>query len=317
MTKTNATLSEKNGPECHVGRRSFMQIAGGMSAAALMSTFAASATQAGSGTTGKYTLQRNGVPVDVSSLKTLAFAGFAHATYFQVRNSQVRGIDLHLKRLREASMKMFGASLPDEQIQNYMRAAIEAGPPDLSLMATVFSPTGEFTVGGANDTPEILVGTVGPSSGPSGPLSLAIVEYERDLPEVKHVGEVGKTYYMRQAVAQGFDDAAFMDRHGRLSEGTIWNLAFWDGEAVIWPKAAMLLGTSMSIVRRQLDRLGIPQRTQEVTLEDLPKMSGAVVMNSWTPGIPVNRIGSVAIPEAPKFLELLHQAFKEETPTSL
>ncbi|QRK07131.1 aminotransferase class IV [Archangium violaceum] len=141
---------------------------------------------------------------------------------------------------------------------------------------------------------------------------MATVEYERVLPAVKHVGEVAKTYFLRQAVKQGFDDAAFVDRRGRLSEGSIWNLAFWDGDAVIWPVAEMLSGTTMGIVRRQLDRLGMAQRFQEVTLADLPTLSGAVVMNSWTPGVAVHRIGSVPLPNAPAFLELLHRAYQAE-----
>ena len=37
-------------------------------------------------------------------------------------------------------------------------------------------------------------------------------------------------------------DAAFIDRQGRLSEGSIWNLAVWDGTAVVWPVAEMLGG---------------------------------------------------------------------------
>jgi branched-subunit amino acid aminotransferase/4-amino-4-deoxychorismate lyase len=115
---------------------------------------------------------------------------------------------------------------------------------------------------------------------------------------------------------QGFDDAAFIDRRGRLSEGSIWNLAFWDGAAVVWPVADMLGGTTMGIVRRQLDRLGVPQRDQELTLAHLPALAGAVVMNSWTPGIAVNRINAVPFPEAPSFLELLHQAYRAEPLTS-
>ncbi|CAM3761241.1 aminotransferase class IV [Kibdelosporangium persicum] len=81
-------------------------------------------------------------------------------------------------------------------------------------------------------TPQVR--TAPPSSGPTGPLPLAVVEHEHVLPAVKHVGEVAKTYYLRQAVKQHFDDAAFIDRRGRLSEATIWNLAFWDGTAVVW-----------------------------------------------------------------------------------
>ena len=105
------------------------------------------------------------------------------------------------------------------------------------------------------------------------------------LPGVKHVGEVAKTYLLREAASQGHDDAAFVDRRGRLSEATIWNLAFWDGEYVVWPRAAMLGGTMMGIVRRQLDWLA-PQREQELKAEDLRALKGAVVMNSWTPGVP-------------------------------
>jgi branched-subunit amino acid aminotransferase/4-amino-4-deoxychorismate lyase len=68
----------------------------------------------------------------------------------------------------------------------------------------------------------------------------------------------------------------------------------------------------MGIVRRQLDRLGVAQRVQEVTLDDLPTLAGAVVMNSWTPGLPVHRIGSVPLPEAPSFLDVLHRAYQAE-----
>lgn len=256
--------------------------------------------------------QLNSRAITADELAPLAFAGFAHFTAMQVRGGQIRGLDLHLERLRVASMELFGQSLPDDQVRSYLRAARDAGPADLSLMATVYSPAGEFTVAGPDVKPEVLVRTGPPSNGPEGPLALATVEYERVLPAVKHVGEVAKTYFLRRAVGQGFDDAAFIDRRGRLSEGTIWNLAFWDGTAVVWPVADRLGGTTMGIVRRQLDRLGVPQRDQEVTLADLPALAGAVVMNSWTPGIAVHRIGSVPLPEAPSFLKLLHRAYQAE-----
>ncbi len=259
-----------------------------------------------------FAVQRNGREATQHELTPLAFAGYAHFTAMQVRAGQVRGLDLHLERLRLASMELFGQATPDDRMRSYLRAALEAGPAHLSLMATVYSPAGEFTVAGADAVPEVLIRTGSAASGPEGPLTLATVEYERTLPTVKHVGEVAKTYFLRRAVEQGFDDAVFIDRRDRLSEGTIWNLAFWDGGTVVWPVAEMLRGTTMSIVRRQLDRLGIPQRDQDVTLADLPALSGAVVMNSWTPGVAVRRIGSVSLPEARPFLELLHRAYLAE-----
>ncbi|MEV0236247.1 aminotransferase class IV family protein [Nonomuraea sp. NPDC050786] len=261
-------------------------------------------------------VQLNGRAAVAGELAPLAFAGYAHFTAMQVRGGRVRGLDLHLERLRRASVELFGRALPDDRVRSCLRAALEDGPADLSLTATVYSPAGEFTVAGAEVEPEVLVRTGPPASGPEGPLALAAVEHERMLPAVKHVGEVAKTYFLRQAVAQGFDDAAFVDRRGRLSEASIWNLAFWDGTAVVWPVAEMLSGITMTILRRRLDGLGIPQRSQEITLSDLPALAGAVVMNSWTPGVAVHRIGAVALPESPSFVELLHRAYQAEPLTA-
>lgn len=259
-----------------------------------------------------FVVQRNGLAATAEELAPLAFAGYAHFTALQVRDGRVRGLDLHLERLRTASLEMFGRALPDDRVRTYLRTALRAGPADLSLIATVYSPAGEFTVAGPDVEPELLVRTAPAATGPEGPLALAAVEHERELPAVKHVGEVTKTYRLRQAVEQGYDDAAFVDRRGRLSEATMWNLAFWDGSGVVWPAAPMLTGTTMGIIRRQLEHLGVPQRTEEISLDDLPALAGAVVMNSWTPGIPVHRIGSVHLPDAPPFLKQLHRAYEAE-----
>lgn len=257
-----------------------------------------------------FVVHRNGETASVTDLTPLAFAGHAHFTAMQVREGKIQGLDLHLARLRYASLKLFGRALPDENVLLYLRRALEASSPNISLVATVYSLAGEFTA--VDAALELLIRTGPASSGPNGPLALAIIEHERFLYDIKHVGEVVKTYSLREAIKQGFDDVAFTDRHGRFSEGTIWNLAFWDGSAVIWPRADILDGVTMSIVRRQLERLGIPQRDQEVRLADLPGLAGAVVMNSWTPGVAVHRIGPSILPDAPNLLKLLHQAYQSE-----
>ena len=248
----------------------------------------------------------------VEDLAPLAFAGYAHFTAMQVREGGVRGLDLHLERLRLASQRLFGRVIPDDEVRRQLRTAVQASEPDLSLTATMFDPVGEFTSASDGDGPRLLVRTAPAASGPEGPLRASLVEHERAVPAVKHVGEVAKTYYLRQAATEGYDDAVFADRHGRISEGTIWNLAFWDGSAVVWPAAEMLTGVTMAIVRRQLDQLGAPQRTQHVSVEDLSGLRGAVVMNSWTPGIAVHRIGPADLPDAPEFVDLLHRAYRNE-----
>jgi branched-subunit amino acid aminotransferase/4-amino-4-deoxychorismate lyase len=258
----------------------------------------------------------NGDPATAEELAPLAFAGYAHFTAMQVRRGQVRGLDLHLARLRLASVELFGRALPEDRLRSYLRAALEHAPSDVSLTATVYSSAGEFTATEVDVEPAVLIRTGPPASGPAGPLGLMAVEHERVLPTIKHVGEVAKTHSMRRAVRAGFDDAAFLDRRGRITEGSIWNLAFWDGDAVVWPAGEMLSGITMSIVRRQLDRLGVPQRTEDVTPADVPALAGGVVMNSWTPGVAIGRIGSGSLPEAPSFVELLHHAYREEPLTS-
>jgi len=255
-----------------------------------------------------FVVHRNGRPATAEDLGPLAFAGYAHFTALQVRDGKVRGLDLHLERLRFASLLLFGHAVPDDQVRTYLRTAIKAGPSDLSLMATIYPPAGEFTAAATDEEPQVLIRTSLAASGPEGPLTLAAVQHERFLPTVKHVGELAKTYFRREAA----DDALFIDRQGRLSEATIWNLAFWDGESVIWPRAEILIGTTMSIVSRQLDKLAIPQCVQDVTPADLPSLAGAVVMNSWTPGVAVHRIGAAPLPDAPNFLELLHRAYQAE-----
>ncbi|MCF1492522.1 aminotransferase class IV [Agrobacterium vitis] len=259
----------------------------------------------------------NGHAVSADDLAPLAFSGFAHFTAMQVRQGRVRGLDLHLERLRLASLAMFGMALPDEQVRAHLHAVLNGAPNDLSLTATIFSRSGEFTVPAMPDNLAILVRTALPSNGPAGPLRLDVVLHERPLASIKHVGESAKTYYLRKAVERGFDDAAFLDTKGRLSEATIWNLVFWDGEAVVWPRADMLHGVTMGIIRRQLEKLGIPQRQQEVRLEDLKNMTSAALMNSWTPGIAISSIETTNFTETSTLTELLHRAYQAEPAISI
>ena len=68
----------------------------------------------------------------------------------------------------------------------------------------------------------------------------------------------------------------------------------------------------MSIVMRQLERMGISQQHQDITMDSLKALHGAVVMNSWTPAVEVRSLGAIDIPSAPDFVALLHRAFAAE-----
>lgn len=256
----------------------------------------------------------NGNPATAEGLAPLAFAGYAHFTAMQVRDRAVRGLDLHLDRLRGASVRLFGDHLPDAQVREHLRAALDADAPDVSLTCFVTSRPGEFMPTGADAELDVLIKITDPATPPTGPLALDVVRHERHLPQIKHVGEVAKTLYLRQANAHGFDDAAFEDAAARLSEATIWNLAFWDGTSVIWPEADVLPGVTMQILIRQLQARGIPQQTRPIRRSDLTEDLSAVVMNSWSPAIPLARLGEQNVASTPDFTRLLHEVYDAEPP---
>lgn len=197
-------------------------------------------------------------------------------------------------------------------MREQVRAAVERSGEDVSLTVTAFTAAGEFTSEGMDARPSLLIRTFPPANGPTGPLRLALANYERPMASIKHVGEIAKTTALHDARRVGFDDAAFVDRQGRLSEGTIWNLVFWDGESVVWPCADSLDGTMQGMVRRQLDRMGVPQRHAEVRRTDLAGLGGAAVMNSWTPAVEVTGFDTVEMNRSPRFLALLRDALAAE-----
>lgn len=110
----------------------------------------------------------NDLPATAAELAPLAFAGFAHFTALQVRGRRVKGLDLHLTRLRIASTEFFGRALPDAQLRRLIKTAIGNGPEDQSLTVTVFSPGGEFTADSMDVEPDVLVRTGPPLKWPNG-----------------------------------------------------------------------------------------------------------------------------------------------------
>ena len=130
--------------------------------------------------------------------------------------------------------------------------------------------------------------------------------------DLTHVGEAAKTLLLRQAITRGFNDTVFEDSQGRLSEATIWNLAFWDGNSVIWPEASNLTGVTMQLLQRQLSALDVDQKTKPIYRnESLGQLAG-VVMNSWTPGVAIARIGDQRLVADTAFTSLLHSAYLRE-----
>lgn len=247
----------------------------------------------------------DGKRATADDLAPLVFAGNAHFTAMQVSGGAVRGLDLHLKRLREASDALFGTHVSEERLRALLGAVVEDEGHESSLSLFVFPGT-------ATTTLHVLIRLSEPADLAMTPIRLKTFEHERFLARFKHVGEIAKPYFKNLAVQAGFDDAAFVDSQGRLSEASIWNIAFWDGASVIWPEADVLPGVTLQILRRQLDAAGIPQSDRAVRPDELGDGLAAVLMNSWTPALQVTEVDGVRLRDGSEFVELLHRAYASE-----
>ena len=68
-------------------------------------------------------LEYNGASPTADQLRALALNGYGHFTAMQVRGGRVRGLDLHLARLDQATDELFGISLDGALVRDYVRHA--------------------------------------------------------------------------------------------------------------------------------------------------------------------------------------------------
>jgi branched-subunit amino acid aminotransferase/4-amino-4-deoxychorismate lyase len=215
------------------------------------------------------TLEVNGRAATAGELRALALGGYGHFTAMQLRGGRARGLQLHLDRLDAANREMFGAALEGGQVRDLIRHALGARGRDASVRVVVQRPVEQ-------EPPWVMV-TVRPPADPLPDSSLQQVAYQRSLAHLKHTGDFGQGYYGRLAERNGFDEALLTGPDGLISEGSITNVGFFDGTAVVWPAAAMLSGITMQLVQA---RLTLPQRHSPVRVADLGSFETVFITNS-------------------------------------
>lgn len=222
------------------------------------------------------TLTCNGVPAQVQDLSP-ALVNYGHFTSLQVRAGAVQALDLHLRRLAEASVVVFGSALDVARVRSWMADALQrAGQADASLRVTVFSRCFDFRRPLEPVPLDVLVAVAAPVTLAGG-CRVRSVHAQRELPHIKHVGTFGLFNQRRAAVAAGFDDAVLLTAQGHLAEGTTWNLALHDGSALVWPQAPALRGTAEALLQAGWPG---PQRQQVVSLADLGHVQAALACNA-------------------------------------
>jgi branched-subunit amino acid aminotransferase/4-amino-4-deoxychorismate lyase len=218
-----------------------------------------------------------GHPADVDVIAPLAFTNYGHFTSMLVDRLRVRGLSLHLERLSRDARLVFGAELDPDRVRHLVRRALRDQPGPIVARVTVFDPQLELGHPGAVAEPGVLVTTRPAPQAPAPPLRLQSASYCRDMPEVKHVGLFGCLRHRRAAQLNGYDDAVFIDSHSDISEAATSNVGFFDGERVIWPKADVLAGTTLTLLAQLHDG---PTATAPVNLAQLGDMHAAFVTNA-------------------------------------
>jgi branched-subunit amino acid aminotransferase/4-amino-4-deoxychorismate lyase len=257
-----------------------------------------------------YRIELNGAPAQAEALRALVQTNYGHFTSMQVRERCVRGLSLHLDRLASATLELFGCQLDRELVRAYLRQAIGADPRPLSVRVNVFSRTLDRArlQAPANVDVLVIVGAAPPASAAG--LRLKSFRYQRELPAIKHVGTFPLFHYRRLAQQTGCDDALFVADDGRISEGSVWNIVFFDGNGAIWPQAPQLRGISLQLLQAGLARRGVPGRAQPIRIADLARFRAAFFTNSSVPVQPIARIDDIEFAPDAALLGTLLEAYE-------
>ncbi len=250
----------------------------------------------------------NGQPAGADTLAAAALVNYGHFTSLRCVDAAVRGLDLHLARLQEGTRALFGSELDPARVRFEARQAWEAaGHRDAWLRLTVFSRAFDFRAPLKPVAPDLLVSVTPATDWTGSPLRVRPVVFRRHRPEIKHVGTFALFDLRRQAMAEGWDDALFVDEARQLIEGSTWNLGFWDGQGVTWPAGPALRGTQERLLQRGLEALGVPQRIRPLGLDELEGFGAAFACNAR--GVrAIGAVGGQAFSAAEGWESLLAQA---------
>jgi len=255
-------------------------------------------------------MQIDGRPASAADLGHFALSNYGAFTSMQVEDGGVRGLDLHLARLDAEAVELFGVAVPEPTLRQRMRQALDGRPGRFSLRVNLFSDAISLRKPDAVVQPRILTTLSPPASPLTTPLRLQTQAYAREVPHLKHAATFGLTRARRQAVQAGFDDALFVDGEGRISEGSIWNIGFVQGETMVWPEAPMLAGTGQGLLQRGTADLGLRGVTRPVKLSDLADFDAAFICNSATPACAVAAIDGHAFTPAEALISRLIEAWR-------
>lgn len=257
------------------------------------------------------TLFIDGAPATFEDLAHQALVNYGAYTSFRVEDGGARGLDLHLARLEASAVELFGQTFGMDHLRALMRSALgtrQTAWLRISLFSNAISnrnPTAQVA-------PRVMIGVFDPPSPLADTTRLQLQTYEREAPHLKHVATFGLLRARQAARAAGFDDALFVGRDGRISEGTLWNIGFLSGDTVVWPEAPMLAGVTQALLADGLEAQGIAQATRPIAAADIASLDAAFLCNSATPAASILAIGEHAFAADPALIARMADAWASQ-----
>ncbi len=255
----------------------------------------------------------DGHPATPEDMAHQVLVNYGAYTSFRVEHGAVRGLDLHLARLDQAAVELFGESPGEAEFRRLMALGV-AGQDACWLRVSLFSPE----IGHRNPSfvgrPKVMAVVSAAPPPLASSVRVTAVSYEREAPHVKHLATLGLIRARRAASAAGFDDALFVDGQGRVSEGTLWNIGFVQGDRIVWPQAPMLAGATQAVIQRGLTEAGLASETRPVSISEIGAFDAAFLCNSATPVCPITAIDGVAFANDPALLARIEAAWSAQPP---
>lgn len=257
---------------------------------------------------GAVELSIDGAPATPDDLTHVALVNYGAYTSFRVEQGGVRGLDLHLARLEDEAVELFGEAVGEARLRDLMRSAV-AGRDACWLRVSLFSPDISPRTPDWQGAPRVMIAVSPPPRPFADGARLHLQTYAREAAHLKHVATFGLIRARRTARLAGFDDALFMDGEGRISEGSLWNIGFVSDDDVVWPRAPMLAGVAQALVQRGLEGVGLTGRTEPVHVAELARFDAAFLCNSATPACAIAAIGDRDFTSPTSLIERLRDAW--------
>jgi branched-subunit amino acid aminotransferase/4-amino-4-deoxychorismate lyase len=249
----------------------------------------------------------DGVQVTSAALQSLALVNYGHFTSMRVDNQRIRGLSQHLDRLVHDCRVLFNTFLDRERVRELIGHGIADEPGSFIARVTVFDPDLQLGHLGGAAKPRILVTTRSAGNWPATPMRVQSAAYQRESPEVKHVGLFGALWHRRQAELNGYDDAVFVNASSFISEGATWNIGFFDGDRVVWPAGEILPGITMRLLKQVHDNTV----SAPVSYRDIPGMRAAFAVNTAVGVRAISAIDNIQLSGDDPIADTLRKEYQE------